>query len=197
MTVARDRVIGILFGNLVVALVFTLIWPLSVARRIDPALATLLRRLGTMVSARSRPAQWALATEVQAALGAIETDIGLTRYEPRSIRPAPDWLERRREAAQTLAPLQGLLLIGTEQDLSASGTITLRLDRLADEFDPPCGPLKAFSRNETPTLHAELREERTVRGMITFIEAPLAKLEQVVAQPSISDEAGSGDYARV
>nr|WP_255481428.1 FUSC family protein [Rhodanobacter sp. ANJX3] len=197
MTIARDRVIGILFGNLVVALVFTFIWPVSVARRIDPAIATLLRRLGTMVSARSRPARWTLAAEAHALLGAIETDITLTRYEPRSIRPAPGWLERRREAVQTLAQLQGLLLIGAEQDPSASGVITLRLNRLVDEFDPHRGPAEVLSGNETPTLQTEQGEERTVCGMIRFIEDPLAKLEQVVTQPSISDGEGSGDYAHV
>jgi multidrug resistance protein MdtO len=45
MTIARDRTIGILFGNLVVAIVFTQIWPVSMADRINPAIAALLRQL--------------------------------------------------------------------------------------------------------------------------------------------------------
>ncbi len=44
MTIARDRLIGILFGNIAVAVVFTLVWPVSIAGRIDPAIASLLRR---------------------------------------------------------------------------------------------------------------------------------------------------------
>jgi multidrug resistance protein MdtO len=197
MTIARDRVIGILFGNLVMALVFTLIWPTSVARRIDPALATLLRRLGSMMSAPSRPKRWALAAEAQTALGAIETDITLTRYEPPSIRPSQDWLDRRREATYTLGTLQGLLLIGAGQDPSASGAITLRLDRLADEFDPHQGPMKAGPGNENPALQTVPREEWIVRSMIASVDAPLAKLEHVVAQPSFNDEKRSGDHAHM
>jgi multidrug resistance protein MdtO len=197
MTVARDRVIGILFGNLVVALVFTLIWPLSVARRIDPALATLLRQLGAMVSIRSRPVRWALAAETQTALGVIEQDIDLTHYEPPSIRPTPGWLHRRREVTRTLGLLQGLLLIGAEQDPAASRVVTHRLDRLADEFDPDRGPAEAFSGNESPTRPAAPAVEPIVGGVIAFIEAPLAKLEQTVAQSSVRDEEGRGDNARV
>src|ERR1700754_3471677 len=51
MTTARDRVIGILFGNLVVYLVFSNIWPVTVTRRIDTGMATVLRRLGAMMAA--------------------------------------------------------------------------------------------------------------------------------------------------
>ena len=43
MTIARDRVIEILLGNFVVYVLFTNLWPVSVARRIDPAIGALLR----------------------------------------------------------------------------------------------------------------------------------------------------------
>ncbi len=36
LVVARDRVIGILLGNIVVYLLFTHLWPVSVSKRIDP-----------------------------------------------------------------------------------------------------------------------------------------------------------------
>lgn len=48
MTVARDRVIGVLIGNIVSYLVFTRVWPISVARRVDPAISALLQRLSVM-----------------------------------------------------------------------------------------------------------------------------------------------------
>ncbi len=196
MTVARDRVIGILFGNLVVAFVFTLIWPLSVARRIDPALATLLRRLGAMVSARNRPMRWTLAAEVQTVLGAIEQDIVLTRYEPRSIRPAPDWLERRRDATQALASLQGLLLIGADQHPPVSGLVTHRLHRLAEALSPSQEPGGISSLKEYPAPQSALEEEATLPGMMdAFIETPLGKLEQAMSQPSVIAMKGRTDDA--
>ena len=72
MTIARDRVIGILFGNLVVYLVFSNIWPVTVAQRVDSGIATLLRRLGAMATAVNRSRRCSLASEASAALGAIE-----------------------------------------------------------------------------------------------------------------------------
>jgi multidrug resistance protein MdtO len=50
LTTARDRVIGILLGNIVVYVIFANIWPVSVGKRIDPAIAALLRRLGALVT---------------------------------------------------------------------------------------------------------------------------------------------------
>ncbi|WP_256122112.1 FUSC family protein, partial [Burkholderia sp. A2] len=42
LTIARDRTIGILLGNVVVYLVFTRIWPVSIGKQIDVAFAALL-----------------------------------------------------------------------------------------------------------------------------------------------------------
>jgi multidrug resistance protein MdtO len=197
MTIARDRVIGILFGNLVVALVFTLIWPSSVARRIDPALAALLRRLGAMVSAPSRSARWALATEAQTALCAIEQDIDLTRYEPPSLRPTTGWLKRRRDATQALASLQWLLLIDAEQDPPVSSFIMHRLHRLAEAFAAPReseGTL--FGKKEGSITQPVPEEAPAPPGrMDAFIEAPLGILEQAIALRNVIDEEGRIDDA--
>ncbi|MEJ0096093.1 MAG: FUSC family protein [Methylocella sp.] len=195
MTIARDRVIGILFGNLVVAVVFTLVWPVSVADRIDPAIAALLRRLAALASAVTRPKRWALATEAQTALGAIEQDLDLTRYEPSSIRSAEGWLDRRREVADALSSLQGPLLIGADQDPIASGGVARRLDRLAEEFGahpaPPDAGTEDASLGRGPTTGSAASD-----AAFAFIEAPLTKLEQMAAQPCEGDVGERGDYAR-
>jgi multidrug resistance protein MdtO len=134
MTVARDRVIGILFGNLVVYLVFSNIWPVTVTRRIDTGMATVLRRLGAMMAAVNRSRRCALASEASAALGAIEQDLKLARYEPPSVRPESGWLDVRRRGAHAIAGLIGPLLLRANQDPSLGDELSRRLNGLADSF---------------------------------------------------------------
>ena len=84
MVTARDRVIGILLGNVVVYLTFTIFWPVSVAKRIDPAIAALLRKFGAMLTASGSTTALS-ASEAQAALGTLERDLDLSAYESASI----------------------------------------------------------------------------------------------------------------
>ena len=49
MYTARDRTIGILFGNIVVFVIFTMIWPVSVANVVRTQLARALEQLATLV----------------------------------------------------------------------------------------------------------------------------------------------------
>ena len=49
MYAARDRTIGILFGNLVILVTFTTIWPVSVANVVRTRLAKALEQLGALV----------------------------------------------------------------------------------------------------------------------------------------------------
>ena len=111
LTIARDRIIGILLGNLVVYLFFTRLWPVSVAKRIDPAIAAVLRRLSAMAAATTAATRRSLGAEVQGALGNIEQDLDLLRYEPAAIRPTESWLRARRRAAQEMAALQAPLAV--------------------------------------------------------------------------------------
>ena len=201
MTVARDRVIGILFGNLVVALVFTLIWPVSIAKRIDPALTSLLRRLAAMAGAGSRAKRWALAAETQAALGAIEQDLDLARYEPGAMRPSPTWFDRRREAADALASLQGPLLIAYDQDADVSGRIARRLDRLADDFEGDLRPSGGAAGAAGGALGPDVGPDAgngtlAASPSFAFIEAPLATLERLVADADAFNVERPASYAR-
>jgi multidrug resistance protein MdtO len=148
LTTARDRVIGILIGNVVVFLVFTYVWPISVGRRIDPAMAALLRRLGMMVTEADAAMRRKMASEARFSLAAIEADLELASYEPEALRPPKEWLSVRREAARDIGALEGPLLLSADGDRSKSAPVADRLRNLADRFTasvserlaPPANP---------------------------------------------------------
>ena len=54
MYTARDRTIGILFGNIVISVIFTTIWPVSVANVVRTNLARALEQLATLVGLGAR-----------------------------------------------------------------------------------------------------------------------------------------------
>jgi multidrug resistance protein MdtO len=111
MTTARDRVIGILLGNVVTYVIFTTAWPTSIGQRIDPAIAGAVRRLrALLVSARQ--SRMAAMGQLQEALAGIDEELALTRYEPDSIRPQAAWVERRSRAVSEMAALSAPLLVG-------------------------------------------------------------------------------------
>jgi multidrug resistance protein MdtO len=134
MTVARDRVIGILLGNLVVYVFFTNLWPISVAKNIDPAIAAHLRSLGMMMRAANPWTRRALASEALSALSALKTDIDLAWYEPQAVRTSDAWLKSREATAQGIGTLHSPLLLSAEQDGEKSTQVATRLEALAGRF---------------------------------------------------------------
>lgn len=105
LTIARDRVIGILFGNLVVAVIFVAAWPVSVARRIDSALSSLRAGLTDIARAHQRDARWMLANRALSGLGAVRRELPLLRYEPVPVRPDEAWIASRTDQANALSRL--------------------------------------------------------------------------------------------
>ena len=55
MYTARDRTIGILFGNIVILVIFTTIWPVSVANVVRTSLASALEQLAALAELGVRP----------------------------------------------------------------------------------------------------------------------------------------------
>ncbi len=133
LSTARDRVIGILLGNVVAYLVATNLWPISVAKRIDPAIAALLRRLAALMTA-DKTARRALASQAQSELAEIETDLDLAAYEPSTVRPSAQWLAARREAADEIGALGSPLLLSADEHTTNSTQIARRLEALAGRF---------------------------------------------------------------
>ncbi len=129
-----NRVIGILLGNLVSYLFLTAIRPVSIGRRIDPALAALLRKLGGMARAGAAGRR-ALVPAFEAALKAARDDLHLLRYEPARLRASPDWIDRRRAALAEIGALEGPILLAGEDRPDALDRAAERLDGLADRLD--------------------------------------------------------------
>ena len=196
MTIARDRTIGILFGNLVVAVVFTQIWPVTITKRIDPALAALLRQIAALVAAATRLRRWGLAADARAKLVALEQDLDLTHYEPSSLRPGQAWLGERREVVRILSSLQGPLLIGADQESVSFAGAARRLERLAERLGDAAEPGSAATATEAAPNGAEPMSNITRPSAISAaVDATLAELEQVIANLSEHAEQGTTDYA--
>jgi multidrug resistance protein MdtO len=170
LTTARDRVIGILIGNLVVYLVFTNLWPISVGKRIDPAIASLLRQLSAVMTAADVRARRALASAAQSQLGKIETDIGLAAYEPQAVRPSAAWLAARRHAAVEIGALEGPLLLSAGSDARTTAQIADRLEVLADRF--------AVSETDVHTPPADRQVPWTTSPMLHIVDGGLRTLEK-------------------
>lgn len=167
LSIARDRVIGILIGNVVVYLLFTNLWPISVGKRIDPAIAALLRRLGALMTADAWTRR-ALAAQAQSALAEIETDIELAAYEPSSLRPSATWLTARRDATDEIGALESPLLLGAYREPAASAQIAERLEALAGRF--------AGAKTEPPV--ADVSTAWSTSPLFRIIDTGLRRLER-------------------
>jgi multidrug resistance protein MdtO len=174
MVTARDRVIGILLGNVVVYLMFTIFWPVSVAKRIDPAIAALLRKFGAMLTASGSTTALS-ASEAQAALGTVERDLDLSAYESASIRPDPEWLDRRQSAADDMAALAGVFFLTASQDPNLSRDMARRLGRLADGIGGTKRTVDDASRPTAPNASGALAATE-LRG---WIEPRLKNFEEL------------------
>ncbi|HTI00556.1 MAG TPA: FUSC family protein [Acidisoma sp.] len=185
MVTARDRVIGILLGNLVVYLIFTTVWPVSVTKRIDPAIAALLRKLGAIASAKGAAASLA-ASQAETALGALERDLDLSSYEPMSIRPGQDWLGRRRDAAEGMAALTGALMLSASRDPALSQDLAGRLGKLADDVD---GVTRPEDGQAGPARASEAGGTTPLAELNSWMEPRLRRFEDLAASVAEDDKA--------
>ncbi|AEA64080.1 FUSC family protein [Burkholderia gladioli] len=177
LTLARDRTIGILIGNLVVYLVFTRIWPVSIGKQIDVALAALLgqwRRLATVTQPAERRV---LAAEAFARHGAIAQELGLIHYEPSWVRPAAGWLSSRRRALAELGALETPLFLLAERE-PGDAAIGARLARVTELNDGGLGDggLKDGGLNDSTRKDSELNNDELNDGKLDGGELNNGKL---------------------
>ena len=132
LTIARDRIIGILFGNAVVYVLSAHCWPVSVAGRVEANLSAALKHLGLMLRAGSESTRRRLAAEAQAELGAVANDLELARYEPAAVRPAAKWLQHRRAMVASVDALGTPLLLAAETGSRLPDDVERRIECLAN-----------------------------------------------------------------
>ena len=129
LTVARDRVIGMLIGNFVAYVALTRLWPTSVAARIDTAIAGLVRLLARI--AREPDLAAASAGAVGTGFGAIVRDIELTAYEPEAVGPPRAWREARWRLVEAADRIAAPLLLAARSDMPGLDAVANELDGLA------------------------------------------------------------------
>lgn len=133
MKTIRDRLIGIVIGNVAIYIVSTRLWPTSISKRIDRALAGSLRALGAAMRAPAHTARPEAATAVYAGLERIAADLDLARYEPKPLRADDAWLEARRTTVEDAVRLQGAALVAGELDTAER--LSVRLEALAQRLE--------------------------------------------------------------
>ena len=190
LTVARDRIIGIMLGNVVVYLIFTNIWPVTVVRRIDPELVSLLRRLVEITKAPSRSQRNSLATDAAGTMVTVSQDVELAVYESSGIGPLQSRLTARARAIHHIRALMGPLLLLSNEQGSTTRAVAHQLDALANALssasrlvevtEPPSQSSRPDNISKSP------RDLRTVDG---FVLADLEVLESALRAPEWRPEA--------
>ncbi|WP_295430830.1 FUSC family protein [uncultured Thiodictyon sp.] len=102
LSIARDRIVGVVIGNLAIAVLFVSLWPVSAESKIRAHFRAALQTVRSLLGAPAGRAAVARAgdrfnTELAAAASALD----LLNFEPRRIRPHRE----RQAAAQRLVVL--------------------------------------------------------------------------------------------
>jgi multidrug resistance protein MdtO len=126
MYTARDRTIGILFGNAVIFIIFTTIWPVSVANVVRTNLARALEQLAVLVglgarrggeishSARSA-ANASFGQSIAQARGVLVNDPFETREVRRAVEMRPIDVAVVEEVGRLFIPVSAILDLRTDR----------------------------------------------------------------------------------
>ncbi|TCW79485.1 fusaric acid resistance protein [Burkholderia sp. SRS-46] len=189
LTLARDRTIGILLGNVVVYLVFTRVWPVSIGKQVDAALAALLdqwRRLAQIAQPAERRAK---AADAFARHRAIAQDLGLVHYEPSWVRPAPAWVATRRRTLAELDALEGPLFLLAER-APGDAAIGARLARVSHDAGPGDSGTGAVADTTPPSpASADAATDPARDALLNLIDARLARIADAARQASPKEPA--------
>jgi multidrug resistance protein MdtO len=185
LTIARDRVIGIMFGNVVAYLIFANIRPVSVVRGIDTALVSLLRRLADLTNATSRSRRNSLATDATGTMVTVSQDVELAAYESSGIGRRQFRLTVRARAIDHMRALMGPLLLLSNEQSPATRAVAHRLDALANELSSGSRLVDVTAPPSQDSLPDNIgKDPRDSRFVDGFVMADLEVLESAFVRRS-------------
>ncbi|AOJ35378.1 FUSC family protein [Burkholderia metallica] len=186
LTIARDRTIGILLGNVVVYLVFTRIWPVSIGKQIDVGLAALIDQWRRLVQVAQPAERRALAAEAFARHGALAQELGLVHYEPSWVRPAATWLATRRRALAELGALEGPLFLLAERK-PGDAALDAQLARVTEPRDDTTAPAQSAAPSAPPPGGTPADPARD--ALLNLIDTRLARIADAARQATPKEPA--------
>jgi multidrug resistance protein MdtO len=158
LTVLRDRVVGILLGNLLMSLVFSVVWPVSAMDEARTALANALRALGRLLAPAGRPPVGARVAVLRA-LGEARRLMSLAGFELRMLATPPGSAEAATISPDRLERLAAAAFVVSDQE-PGDGIVTAahRQDSVfAEWFEAAAARLSA--RKSAPPLALAGAEE--------------------------------------
>ena len=168
MVIARDRVIGILLGNIVSYFAATRVWPVSVGPRIDSALRKAKQKLESVLEAADVWSRRRLVAETQSMMEGVASDIRLAAYEPEWIRPDRTWLAAQQHAAEAIQQLQPAML----------GVAELAPEQARNSLQDS---LESTATVSPPAFLNWPRESKPLAALQTVLRVRIAALQQAVS----------------
>ena len=130
MGTARDRIVGILLGNLLVYLIFTRIWPVGVVVGVRAGLSSALAGLARLATMPPQGDNRARVNEAAAAVADLRhaaDQLAWAPYEPAALRPEPAAMRRFEAVLAEAEPLAASLFLAGSADPDQAA----RLQRLS------------------------------------------------------------------
>jgi multidrug resistance protein MdtO len=187
LTGLRDRAVGILLGNVLISLVFSLLWPVSAADAARRSRATALRALGRLLTEDGRGRGGARLAVVRA-LGEARRLTAIAAFELRML-PSRRWLQGGTVTpAPSLEPLAAAVFVVVDQpagtvddalraqDAAAASWLVASADRLTSSGRlAPLPDMPAGQSAEDPDAAAVWPETAAeARRQLGFAIAALA-----------------------
>jgi len=154
MDSARDRIVGILLGNIVVYVIFTQIWPKSAVVDVRARLVRALEALSRIAAldAARRPFAIGEAAFVETEVAKAADQLALIPFEPRHQRPSAERVARLDELIAEMKALLPQLMFSAEPSDDASRRLARAADLLRSES---CTSAPAPESPASTSGHAE------------------------------------------